>query len=267
MASVTVGQSISETAKSPGSWFFAGNAALNTQTHPMIAFGYAALFATQRGASHFLAQRINNPVAKFILGPQGPLFVNAVFTALVGLVTQRYGAPELAAACWSFSGANLIQALVFGGAIKFGDSKIARFAKNSVLALCETSILYGLSKVAQNAGFDSQTALAMVAPGVLFALARSFKPKLLPPSLAYMDMMMVAASTGVEAAATGNYLNAFSRVLAFTAFSRLAVARAQNDGRSTFLQVEKSVPWALRYVRSKLRWRQSANTAGPAPRL
>lgn len=227
--SIPLKHAIADSLKSPGTWFLLGNAVLNAQTDIAITFGYAALFVTQRAASQRWTGAVKTPVAKFILGPQGPLFLNAVMTGLAGALTLTYGSPILAAACLSFSMANLIQSLVYSGSIKFNPAKSSTFAKNSLLASCEIGILYGLSKVAENAGFDSSISQAMVLPGVLFALVRTFRPKALPASLAYVDMMTVAVVTGTEAASSSNHANAISRVLALGGFIGLAGTRAKFD--------------------------------------
>jgi hypothetical protein len=89
----------------------------------------------------------------------------------------------------------------------------------------------------------------MVTPGLAFALIRAFKPKWLPPSLAYADMMVVAIATGVEAASTGHYLNAVSRAFALVGFSRLAVMRAQTEGKHSIFEIEHWGPKAIMRLR------------------
>jgi len=234
--------------KSPGSWFLWGMALLNGQTHPAISVVYAGAFTVQRAASLKWGGKLSNPVAKFLTGPQGPLFVNAATTLATGLATNFYGSRELAKACFDFSVANGAQSFIFGNVVKFAETKTGKVLKNATLGLCELGILDGLRSIAENAGFSPTFAAGLVAPGLAFGAIRILNPKLIAPSLAYADMMTVAIATGVEAATTGHWLNAVSRGFALIAFSRLAVARARAENKISIFEVETQVPRLARSV-------------------
>jgi hypothetical protein len=238
--------------KSPGTWFFGGNGFLNGQTHPVISFVYAGIFATQRVLSLRSSGNASNPVARLILGPQGLLFVNAATTAVTGVFTGVYGSPALAKACLDFCLSNGIQSFVWGNVIKFPDTKRGQIIRNGTLAGCEIGILDGLRHVAENAGFSPTVSFELILPGIAAALVRGFKPKWLPADLAYADMMALAAVTGAEAFIHDNPLNGFSRILAFVAFSRLAVTRVQNDNKNredkktSIFEIETHIPRLIR---------------------
>ncbi|HEU0117874.1 MAG TPA: hypothetical protein VFR09_04500 [Alphaproteobacteria bacterium] len=240
--------------KSGGTWFFGGNACLNGETHPAISAVYAGVFAAQRAASLTWGNKVSNPVAKFVLGPQGPLFLNGVVTAGTAAVTGVYGAPELAKACLDFCGANGAQSMIWGGVIKFANTARGQLLRNASLAGCEIAILDGLRHVAENAGFSHTTSADLIVPGVGAALVRAFKPRWMPADLAYADMMALAVATGAEAATHGHPLNAISRALAFVAFSRLAVARVQNDNKireiqkTSLFEIETHIPRAAKAI-------------------
>lgn len=241
MPAITIKEQIITWVKGTGSWFLTGNAFLYSQTHPSIALGYAIAVFIQP-ICHRLGVKTNNALVNIITGTQGTLFLSAAWTLIVGIITAIYGSPILMAAGITAGIVNMVQALIFGGTIKFPDNEAGERYKNIALAICELGVLYSLWNIAQNAGCSSGTATALVVPGVIFTSIRAFRRDWLSPDFAYADMLFLTIVIGYHAIDSGNVLNAISRVTALIGFTRLAVSRANNDGVKTIFAVEEWIP-------------------------
>ncbi len=243
-----------ETLKSPGPYFMAGNALVNWETNPALTAVYAATFAAQtilRRASNGGAA-LENAALKFVAGPQGALASNAGITLGVsGATLALHGSPWLAGAALAFGAANMGQALIYGGA-----AKVAGVARNFALAACEVGMIGGFMALGVQVGLPVEALATIAGVGGALAGIRSFAPKLLHPDLAYADMLITAGLTLFQAVAVGDYTIAASRVMAMVGVSRLAVARAKNDKRTSVFALESHVPAAAKKVRAALRFEQ-----------
>jgi len=242
---------IYDVLKSPGTHFMAGNALANAETTPWIAAVYASAFCAQaktRSATNS-GESLTSPTLKFLAGEQGGLATNALITFGVGITTLALGAhPLLGGAMLAFSTANMSQALIYGGKLKFKKP----MHKNFALAACEVGMIGGFALLGAHVGLGVAALATIAGVGVSFAAIRSFRPKALHPDLAYADMLLTAGCTMVQAVATHNYTLAASRVMAMMGISRLAVLRAKNDGKTSIFAVEERLPRFISRTRQAL---------------
>jgi len=228
-------EEIKALCKSPGGWFFASNAILYIQTDVVIGVLYLSALIVQRILVRQDIEKFSSRILKLISGPQGILAVNAIMTLLAAVISSFFAVPILAASGFLFGGANLTQAIAYQTA------PVREHAQRRliILALCEISIAGGLAFIAMNAGYFFAVSFGLVVPVVIAGIVRSFRPRWLPPSLAYLDMMALTILTGYQAFLTGNMANAISRILVLVGLSRLAVLRAANEGKISIFAVER----------------------------
>jgi len=228
-------QEIKAMIKSPGGWFFASNAVLYTQTHPLIALVFLLSLVGQRLAHHKLAVEHRGGFWGLIVGPQGILAVNSLMTLASALVTSMVGTYVLALSGFAFGGANLVQSILYTHPALLAGGR----RRHLVLVCCEFAIAFGLAWIAVNAGYSVFLAFGLVIPVVIAGFIRTFRPHWLPSGFAYADMMFLTIMTGYEASLTGNVANAASRLLVLFGLSRLAVLRAHNEGKTSVFEVER----------------------------
>lgn len=230
-----VAKEIKALLHSPGGWFFASNAVLYTQTHPLVAFVFLASLVTQRILHYNKQNESRTGVLGLVAGPHGILAVNAMMTLSSALITAFVGLPVLALSGLAFGGANLTQAIVYSRP----RCRDAMRTRHMILALCEFSIAFGLALIAVNAGYSMPVSFGLVIPVIVAGFVRSFRAHWLPPGLAYADMMFLTVMTMYEAILTGNGANAISRVIVLFGLSRLAVLRARNEGKTSLFEIER----------------------------
>lgn len=229
------GREIEALCKSPGGWFFASNAILYVQTDAIVGLLYLSALILQRFFAFSHKERSSGYVLKLISGSQGILAVNAIMTLLAAVISSFMTVPTLAASGFLFGGANLTQAVVYQ-TVPTPERARQRLL---ILALCEISIAGGLACIAMNAGYSFTVSFGLVIPVVIAGMVRSFRPHWLPPSLAYLDMMLLTILTGHQAILSGNLANAISRILVLVGLSRLAVLRAANEGKVSIFAIER----------------------------
>lgn len=221
--------------QSPGGWFFASNAILYTQTHPVIAIVFLASLVAQRFLHYKMQGHNLTGFLALVAGPHGILAVNAMMTLGSAVITVCMGPPVLALSGLVFGAANLTQAIVYTQVQKFSTIKV----RHIILAICEFFLAFAFAMIAVNAGYSFSVSFGLVVPVVIAGFIRSFRAHWLPPGLAYADMMFLTIMTMYEAVLTGNAANAISRVIVFFGLSRLAVLRAKNECKTSIFEIER----------------------------
>jgi hypothetical protein len=148
----------------------------------------------------------------------------------------------------AFSAANLTQALIYGGRLRFEKP----ITKNFALAACEVGMIGGFAMLGAHVGLGIAVLAAIAGVGATFATIRSFHPNLLHPDWAYTDMLLTAGGILLQALAVGNHTLAASRILAMIGISRLAVMRAKNDGKMSIFAIDEHLPRLVSRTREAL---------------
>jgi hypothetical protein len=226
---------ITALTKSPGGWFFASNAVLYTQTDLSLAFFYLMALVLQRVCHHYFNDKKTNYFVNLIAGWQGILAVNGMITLCAALTTALISVFPLAVSGLVFGIASITQSVVYSAPEK----KFSPRVRHWILAMCEFLIAIGFAFIAVNAGYSMRVSFGLVVPVVVAGVIRGFYSRLLPPGLAYADMMFMGMMTGYQAILTGNIANAVSRLLVLFGLTRLAVLRARNEGKVSLFEVER----------------------------
>jgi len=228
-------QELKSLARSPGGWFFASNAVLYMQTDILVGVMYLSALVLQRYLAFRYRGRTVFGFLGLITGSQGILAVNAMITLCAATLSLFLSVPVLAASGFLFGAANLVQSVVYSSLLKTGSEKQRYF----VLALCEIFIANGLALIAVNAGYSYPVAFGLIVPVIVAGMVRTFRPHWLPPSLAYIDLMLLTVITGHQAFLSYNPANAISRIFVIIGLSRLAVLRAEHEGKISIFAVER----------------------------
>lgn len=250
MEKVSLRKFCAETVKGPAPHFMTGNALVNWETHPLIAAFYATAMVVQTAARRVSngGQTMQQPVAKFLLDKQGGLATNAAMTLGAAAMTFALGGSSLlAGAELTFGLANLGQALIYGNRL-LPRSPVAR---NFALAACEAGLICGGVLVGMHVGLGAAVLTTIAAVGGIMAAVRSFKPAAIHGDLAYTDMLIAEGLILVQGMAQQNYGVATSRLFAMIGVSRLAVQRADNDGKESLFAIERNVPKLLAHLRAR----------------
>ena len=157
------------------------------------------------------------------------------------------GSALLGGAALAFGAANMGQALIYGGKL-LPKKPVAR---NFALAACEVGMIGGFMAIGMHVGLGVGALVTIAGIGGAMAAARSFRPAAIHPDLAYADMLITAGLTFAQAIAAQNYTVAASRLFAMVGVSRLAVQRADNDGKESFFAIERNVPKLWAHLREK----------------
>lgn len=240
------------------------NMLINQETHPGIAFAYAAGLVTSLVARTVRCYKdAENRLLSFAASEHGCLAMNAILTLGAGIYTLASGgAPALAYTLICFGVANGFQSAIYGNLLRLNGA-----ARNYALTACDTCMTVGFANLLYfSKGSPWQIGVGVVSNIVMSGVrtglwAKNFN---IHPDFLYADMIALAGATAYEAYHSGHPWIALSRVIAAGAISMLAGNRAAfGDGdQHSYIDI-RNLPKNMRCLRAYAAQRRPLLTSAP----